>query len=178
MMQACPCSHPLPSETRGRPPIKSDSSSVNGQSSERMNPSDSVGGIVEGGSPVASRTKHPTPSFSHSTRVCRRSPPECEIPPVDDSTNRPTGGTGLFSRALMCPAIERSSGRTPRKALPSNQTLRGGPGPPIRCNVTWLSVLIPWETKRAALIARTRTSVRPPEPARSLRFSIPELGAL
>ncbi len=60
-MLACPCSHLLPSETRGSPPIISDSSSVNGQSSERMNPSDPVDGIVEGGSPAASRTKHPTP---------------------------------------------------------------------------------------------------------------------
>ena len=128
-------------------------------------------------SPSASRTCIETSCFCHSDKVSLNPPPISKIPWVT-SSNTPIAGTGLFSMALICPAIERSSGLTPDNVSPLNQILLSGPGPPHRCNVMSVSLRIPWETKRAAFTARINTSILPESPAKSFRFNLPELGAI
>ena len=79
--------------------------------------------------------------------------------------------------AFICPAIDLSSGLTPANVVPSNKILLSGPSPPCKCKVISESFLIPCERKSAELMALTKTSILP-EPGKSLRFSLPELGAL
>ena len=116
-----------------------------------------------------------TPSLRHSSMVSSTLPPEWEIP-VEASLHCPMGGMGCFIIERMCPEIERSSGCTPRKVLPSNFTLLGI-SPPIRWTVMVESVLIPCETKSAVFTALANTSTLPDPPVRSLRCNSPVPGA-
>ena len=167
-----PWSHFVPSENRSISRISS-SASVKAWSSLRKNPSfSSVNEESESRGASASSNIIRTPSRCQSANVVEMSPPECHMPD-ENSIICPIAGTGSSRSFEILPAIARSSTCKPLRFLESNQILRAGPGPPIRCRVMWQSSLIPCDRNNALLTARTNTSILPQAPDRSFRFNFP-----
>ena len=144
---------------------------MNGKWSDSTNPTGEPSSCPSP-SPRASKTQDVTPSLCHSLRVSSMLPPEWVIP-AEAPCHAPMGGTGFFIIDLMCPEIERSSGWTPLKELPSNLTLLGVP-PPMRCRVMDESVRLPGDTNNAAFTALANTSTLPEPPVRSFNRSSPD----
>ena len=132
----CPCNHCVPKEIRSIFFINSFSSSVNGWSSDRINPTLSEWcNLGSNSAPFASKTYILVELLSHSVIVCWIDPPECHKPEWI-SLCTPIGTTGILSTLFRCPQIARSSGCTPLIFLPTKPIRLTGPGPVSYTNLT------------------------------------------